>query len=399
MRIIVIGGDGFVGWPVSLRLSKEGHRVTIVDNFARRNADQELGCESLTPIRFMSERVKVWNEVGGSKKVAFKRVDVAKNYYGLLDVIRKIKPEVIVHLAEQRAAPYSMKTESHKRYTVSNNINATHNVLCAIVESEMDIHLVHIGSAGVYGYQSSTIPIPEGYLEYQVLDPEQNEYVVMRDLYPMSPGSIYHMTKTMDSMMFRFYAKNDGIRVTDLHQGIIWGVNTAETEQHEGLVNRFDYCGDYGTVLNRFLMQGSNGHPITVYGSGRQTRAFIHIVNTCDCISLAIANPPQRFDEVKIFNQTTEQLQLIELAETVAKITGGEIQHCSNPRVEAEANDLDLKNDQFLKLGLNPIKVDSRYLEEICTLAHKYRSRMNSEVVYCTSTWRKDLKCEPIQPS
>ena len=396
MRVHVLGGDGFVGWPVALRLSVEGHDVTIVDNFARRNIDQELGCESLTPIRFLGERVKIWREVTG-KRITFKRVDVAKNYYGLFDVIRKVVPEVIVHLAECRAAPYSMKSEWHKRYTTANNTSATHNVLCSIVESGLDIHLVHIGTAGVYGYQDSAIPVPEGYLEYQVLDPKSNEYIVMRDYYPMNPGSIYHMTKTMDSMMFRFYAKNDGIRITDLHQGVIWGINTPETELHEGLINRFDYCGDWGTVLNRFLTQGANGHPITVYGSGKQTRAFIHIINSCDCIGLAMSNPPQQFDEVKIFNQTTEQLQLLDLAKIVSKLTGEKIQHCSNPRVEPEANELELANDQFLKLGLDPIKVDSRYLDEVCALAHKYKNRMKMDLVYCKSPWRKDMKCEPIQ--
>lgn len=398
MRIMVIGGDGFVGWPVSLRLSNEGHRVTIIDNFARRNADQELKCESLTPIKFMSERVKKWGEVAG-KKISFKRVDVAKNYFGLLDVIRKIKPEVIVHLAEQRAAPYSMKSSVHKRYTVDNNINATHNILAAIVDSGRDIHLVHIGTAGVYGYNGGSIPIPEGYLEYEVLDKTSGGKVMMRDLFPMSPGSVYHMTKTMDAMMFRFYSRNDGVRITDLHQGIIWGVNTPETLLADELCNRFDYCGDYGTVLNRFLMQGANNHPITVYGVGKQKRAFIHIINCCDCIGLAIANPPQKFDEVKIFNQTTEQLRLIDLAKIVAKVTGGEIQYCTNPRVENEENELVMENKQFMELGLNPIKVDSIHLEEICQLAYQYRERMNEKVIYSTSFWRKGLSCEPIQNS
>lgn len=398
MRIIVIGGDGFVGWPTSLRLSADGHRVTIVDNFARRNADQELNCGSLTPISLMSDRVKMWNEVTG-KKISFKRVDVAKNYYGLLDVMRKIRPDVVIHLAEQRAAPYSMKTGHHKRYTVSNNTNATHNVLCAIVESGLDIHLVHIGTAGVYGYGAADIPIPEGYLEYEVLDKTTGDRVMMRDLFPMRPGSIYHMTKTMDAMMFRFYAQNNGVRITDLHQGIIWGVNTPETELVEGLMNRFDYCGDYGTVLNRFLMQGANNHPMTVYGTGEQTRAFIHIVNCCDCIGLAIANPPQKFDEVKIFNQTTEQLRLIDLAKIVADVTGGEIQYCTNPRIEKVKNELVLENKQFMDLGLNPIKVNRIGLEPICRLAYQYRDRMKREAVYTTSFWREDLSCEPIQNS
>jgi UDP-sulfoquinovose synthase len=388
MKVIVLGGDGFVGWPISLRLSNEGHMVTIIDNFARRNADQELGCASLTPICFMSERVKKWKEVTG-KKILFKRVDVAKNYYGLLDVIKKLKPDVIIHLAEQRAAPYSMKSEYHKRYTVSNNICATHNILCAIVESGIDIHLVHIGSTGVYGYHSSNIPIPEGYLDFSV----EIEDVLydMRDYYPMSPGSVYHATKCMDAMLFRFYAKNDGLRITDLHQGIIWGVETDETIVDKFLINRFDYCGDYGTVLNRFLMQGATGNPLTVYGSGKQTRAFIHIVNSCDCVSLAIKNPPLRFDEVKIFNQTTEQLRLIDLSKIVADMTGGEIKYCPNPRVEPESNDLKLENKQFMDLGLEPIFVDSEYLEDICKIAHEYKDRINKEAIECKSYWRKDL--------
>lgn len=407
MKIIVLGGDGFVGWPVSLRLSKDGHDVTIVDNFARRNADSELGCESLTPIRFLGERVKIWKELTG-RKISFKRVDVAKNYYGLYDVICKVKPEVIIHLAEQRAAPYSMKSEIHKRYTINNNITATHNVLCAIVESGLDIHLVHIGSTGVYGYQDSDAPIPEGYLDYWVEKSDAkglenlhslDRFVKMRDLYPMRPGSIYHTTKTMDAMLFRFYAQNDGVKITDLHQGIIWGVNTPETYMHEGLINRFDYCGDYGTVLNRFLMQGATGHPITVYGTGGQTRAFIHVQNTCDCIGLAIAEPPQRFDEVKIFNQTTEQLQLKELAHIVSKYTGAQVQYCSNPRVENESNSLVLENKKFLELGLEPIKVDSSKFDEICQTANQYKHRIKKEVIYCTSVWRKDLRCEPIQNS
>lgn len=396
MRVLVMGGDGFVGWPVSLRLSNAGNDVTIVDNFFRRQADFELGVESLTPIKLLADRVSCWKKLTG-KKLNYKRLDVSRNYYGLVDLMRKLKPEVIIHLAEQRAAPYSMKSEIHKRYTVNNNINATHNILCAIVETDMDVHLVHIGTAGVYGYNDSSVTIPEGYLDYHVKN--GSDYIKMRDLFPMRPGSIYHMTKTMDSMMFRFYAQNNGIRITDLHQGVIWGINTPETETSEDLFNRFDYCGDYGTVLNRFLMQSAINHPITVYGLGEQTRAFIHIVNTCDCIEIAVANPPSNFDEVLIFNQTTEQLRLIDLANMVKELTGVEIQHCSNPRVEPEKNSLVMDNAKFLSLGLNPIKVDEKQLSGILRLADKYKDRIKREKIYCTSVWRSDLKCEPIQLS
>ncbi len=391
MRILVLGGDGFVGWPISLRLSKEGHDVTVVDNFARRSSDQELGVDSLTPIGLMAERVKVWRAVTGNT-IVFKRIDIAKNYFGLLDVINKIRPDVVIHLAEQRAAPYSMKTPHHKRYTVSNNIVGTHNVLCAIVESGLDVHLVHIGTAGVYGYESNEIPIPEGYLDFFVSH-NGNDYP-MRDYYPMRPGSIYHMTKTMDSLMFRFYAKNDLVRITDLHQGVIWGVDTDETRLHEGLVNRFDYCGDYGTVLNRFLVQAVIDHPLTLYGKGKQTRAFIHLQNSADCVMLAVYNPPKRGEEVKIFNQTTEQLCLKDLADIVSRLTDAKVEHFPNPRIEVEDNILHMENDQFLELGLDPIKVDSDKLDEVCRLAYKYKDRINREAIISTSYWREDRRVE-----
>ncbi len=387
MRVLVVGGDGFVGWPVSMRLSSLGYKVTIVDNFSRRSIDMELGCQSLTPIKLMSERVKTWREVTG-KSILFKRVDVARNYHGTFDVIKKIRPHVIIHLGEQRAAPYSMKSPSHKRYTVNNNIMATHNLLCAIVESRLDIHLVHIGSAGVYGYDHGSVPVPEGYFKFQVLAPDGR--YEMRDLYPFRPGSIYHTTKTMDAMLFRFYASNDEVRITDLHQGVIWGVETEEMQFHDDLVGRFDYCGDYGTVLNRFIMQAAVKHPITLYGKGRQKRGFIHIENTCDCIKLAIENPPEKGEEPKIFNQITEQLRLSDLADIVSKMTGAEVNKVPNPRLENEDNELVLENSQFLSLGLDPIFVDSDKLKKIFELANKHIDRVDQKKIPCTSLWRED---------
>jgi UDP-sulfoquinovose synthase len=397
MNILVLGGDGFVGWPVSLRLSAEGHNVTIVDNFSRRDIDSELGCRSVTPIRFLAERVIVWRKET-SYRIIYKRLDVAKNYPGFLDLISACDPDVIIHLAEIRAAPYSMKDAQHKLRTVRNNIAATHNVLCAIVEYGKDIHLIHIGSTGVYGYGGDeACPIPEGYLEYMTTSNDGLQEFIMRDLYPMHPGSIYHMTKCMDAMMFRFYASNDGLRITDLHQGIIWGVQTEETLLHDDLLNRFDYCGDYGTVLNRYIVQGVTGHPITPYGKGQQVRAFIHIRNAADCVCLAIENPPNKWDEPKIFNQTTEQLNISDLAKIVHKITSAPIEYVPNPRVEKEDNLLILENEQFMDLGLEPIRVDSKELEKICQLVYKYRERIDLDKIPCVSYWRKD--CQPDQIS
>ena len=283
--IIVFGGDGFCGWPTSLGLSEAGHDVIIVDNLVRRKTDIELGCNSLTPIKPIEARIKAWNEITG-KKIRFEYIDVSEHYHRIYSLLKEVKPMAVIHFAEQRAAPYSMKSSFHKRYTVNNNLNATHNILCAIVESGLDIHMIHLGTTGVYGYGTAGMDIPEGYLKVKVaLEDGEKELDIM---YPPNPGSIYHMTKTQDALMFYYYNKNDDVRITDLHQGIVWGTNTPETIRDERLINRFDYDGDYGTVLNRFLMQGAVGHPLTIHGTGGQTRAFIHIRDTVNCLKLAV---------------------------------------------------------------------------------------------------------------
>ena len=261
MKVAIFGGDGFCGWPASLYLSDQGHEVTIVDNLSRRAIDTELGAESLTPIVGIDERLAAWNEVTG-KTISFRNIDVAQDYDALLDFLSTERPDAVAHFAEQRAAPYSMKSSRTKRYTVDNNINATHNLLAAIVESGQDIHVAHLGTMGVYGYGTAGMEIPEGYLDIKV-DTEDGTTVEQEILYPTNPGSVYHMTKVLDQNIFAFYAKNDELRITDLHQGIIWGTHTAQTQRDERLINRFDYDGDYGTVLNRFLMQAAVGYPLT----------------------------------------------------------------------------------------------------------------------------------------
>src|SRR3954453_5267763 len=271
LRVLVLGGDGFCGWPTSLYLSARGNDVTIADNLSRRRIDEELGVSSLTPIRPLDERVRAWREVSGLE-IDVAVLDVARDYDALLELLERFRPEAVVHFAEQRAAPYSMKSSRHKRYTVDNNVNATHNLLAALVESECDAHVVHLGTMGVYGYGAAGVKIPEGYLTVR-MDADDGSEVEQEILFPASPGSVYHTTKTLDQLLFAFYNKNDEIRVTDLHQGIVWGTQTAETRLDERLINRFDYDGDYGTVLNRFLMQAAIGYPLTVHGSGGQTRA------------------------------------------------------------------------------------------------------------------------------
>ncbi|PAT15357.1 NAD-dependent dehydratase [Corynebacterium sp. NML 120412] len=385
MKIAVLGGDGFCGWPASLHLSDLGHDVVIVDNLSRRAIDEELGVTSLTPIASIEERLQAWNEISGHT-IGFRNLDVAQDYEGLLAFIQEFQPDAVIHYAEQRAAPYSMKTPRAKRYTVDNNVNATHNLLVAIVESGLDVHVVHLGTMGVYGYGTAGMEIPEGYLDIKV-DTEDGTTVEQEILYPTNPGSVYHMTKVLDQNIFAFYAKNDELRITDLHQGIIWGTHTAQTQRDERLINRFDYDGDYGTVLNRFLMQAAVGYPLTVHGTGGQTRAFIHIQDMCKCIQIALENPPAKGDRVKIFNQMTETHRVRDLAQLVAKLSGAEVQMVPNPRKESAENELHVKNDTFIGLGLEPTKLAEGLLTEVEDVARKYADRADRSKIPARSLW------------
>jgi len=383
---LILGGDGFCGWPTALHLSDRGHDVAIVDNLSRRNIDNELEVSSLTPIEPLGKRLQAWKDVSG-KTIPFYRFDVAQHYHRLLSLLQEFKPDAVVHFAEQRAAPYSMKSSWHKRYTVSNNLNATNNLLAAVVESGLDIHIVHLGTMGVYGYGTAGIKIPEGYLRIQI-PTDDGSTVESEILYPPNPGSIYHMTKTQDQLLFGYYNKNDGLRVTDLHQGIVWGTQTDETAQDERLINRFDYDGDYGTVLNRFLMQAAIGYPLTVHGTGGQTRAFIHIQDTVRCIQLAIENAPKQGERVRVFNQMTETHRVVDLAKLVSRLTGAEIDFVENPRNEAAENELFVENRQVIELGLAPITLEAGLLGEVTDIAKNYADRVDVEKIPCRSQWR-----------
>jgi UDP-sulfoquinovose synthase len=390
MRVLVLGGDGFCGWPTSLYLSERGHDVTILDNLSRRKIDIDLEVESLTPIAAIGERLRAWHEVTG-REIGFVNIDLATEYDRLAALLLRLRPDAVVHFAEQRAAPYSMRSEKTKRYTVDNNVRATHNLLTAIVDTGVNSAIAHLGTMGVYGYGwSGSAPIPEGYLTVKVPTPDGD--LEREILHPANPGSVYHMTKTLDQLLFAFYAKNDGLRITDLHQGIVWGTQTNQTALDARLINRFDYDGDYGTVLNRFLMQAAIGHPLTVHGTGGQTRAFIHIKDTVRCIEIAISNPPQAGEKPKVLNQITETHRVLDLAKLVSDITQADIAYLPNPRVEAEENDLVVRNDQFLALGLEPTTLSEGLLTEVREIASKYADRADLRKIIARSVWKAGME-------
>lgn len=387
-RILVLGGDGFCGWPTALHLSAQGHDVTIVDNLSRRIIDLELGIRSLTPIQPIDIRLEAWQKETG-RMIGFKMLAIATEFQALKDFLEETRPDAIVHFAEQRAAPYSMRDAGAKCYTVNNNVSGTHNVLAALVELGLDTHVVHLGTMGVYGYAGAGFALPEGYLKVEVTD-DEGQKQEREILYPTRPGSVYHMTKSLDQLLFQFYAQNDSLRITDLHQGIVWGTQTDETRRHPHLINRFDYDGEYGTVLNRFLVQAAIGHPLTVHGTGGQTRAFIHIQDTVKCIALAIQNPPTAGDRVKILNQVAETLRVRHLAELISGVTGAKIAYVTNPRKEADENDLEVHNDTFISLGLEPITLATGLLTETSEISAKFKDRINMDKIPARTAWSQD---------
>ena len=380
MKIIIFGGDGLCGWPTSLHLASLGHEILIIDNQSRRKIDDDLGSNSLTAISSVDERIKVANDLVGS--IQYTNLDIALDVQELRESIQNFGPDSVVHFAEQRAAPYSMISDTHRRYTIDNNTTATHNICSAVADINPDIHIVHLGTMGVYGYSKEFGNIPEGYLDVKINQTSKDVDI----LYPANPGSIYHLTKCIDQLIFQFYKKNWNLNFTDLHQGIVWGINTDQTKKDLRLVNRFDYDGVYGTVLNRFLAQAANGHPLTVYGVGGQARAFIHISDTAKCVQLALENTNSDNKRVRIFNQVSEVKTVMELAEIVSGIYGSEINMVENPRKELAKNELEVSNQGLRSLGFEPITLESGLLEDVKALAENAET-FNKNNVLSSPKW------------
>jgi UDP-sulfoquinovose synthase len=393
MNISVLGGDGYCGWPTALYLSARGHSVSIVDNFLRRQWDHELGVQTLTPIRPLTERLRVWEELTGKKIDLF--VGDVTDYEFLSSHFRAFEPESVIHFAEQRAAPYSMIDRRHAVFTQINNLVGTLNLVFAIQEFAPQCHLVKLGTMGEYG--TPNIDIEEGFITI--------EHNGRRDRvpYPKQPGSFYHLSKVHDSHNIMFCCKAWGLRATDLNQGVVYGTMTEEVGLHERLINRFDYDDIFGTVLNRFCVQATIGKPLTVYGKGGQTRGFLDIRDTVRCIEITCLNPA-REGEFRVFNQFTEQFSVLELARMVQNAAGefgyeAEISHLADPRVEAEEHYYNAKHSGLIELGLKPHLLSDSLLDSLMSIAIRYRGNIDATCIDPKVNWRNPRKEFRPQPA
>ena len=382
MKICVLGGDGYCGWATALYLSRKGHAVAIVDNFVRRQWDFELGAQTLTPIQPLADRLRVWQELTG-KSIGLFAGDV-NDYDFLAGVIDNFQPDAVVHFAEQRSAPYSMIDRKHAVFTQVNNVVGTLNLLFAIRELKPDCHLVKLGTMGEYG--TPNIDIEEGYIRI-----EHNGRTDVLP-YPKQPGSFYHLSKVHDSHNIMFACRIWGLRATDLNQGVVYGTVTDEVVLDEALINRFDYDDVFGTVLNRFCAQAAIGHPLTVYGTGGQTRGFLDIRDTVRCIEIACLNPAEP-GECRVFNQFTEQFSILELAEMVQTAVRNlgrsvHIDHLPAPRVESEQHYYNAKHSKLIDLGLQPHYLSDSLLDSLVNIAIRYQDRIEPSLFLPQVQWR-----------
>jgi UDP-sulfoquinovose synthase len=383
MKVLVIGGDGYCGWATALYLSNRGYEVGILDSLVRRHWDNELGVETLTPIAPIQQRLQRWQDLT-SKSIDLFIGDIT-NYEFLHKALHQFQPTAIVHFGEQRSAPFSMIDREHAVLTQVNNVVGTLNLLYIMREDFPDCHLVKLGTMGEYG--TPNIDIEEGYITI--------EHNGRKDTlpYPKQPGSMYHLSKVHDSHNIHFACRIWGLRATDLNQGIVYGVLTDETGMDELLINRLDYDGVFGTALNRFCIQASVGHPLTVYGKGGQTRGFLDIRDTVRCIELAIANPAEP-GEFRVFNQFTELFSVGDLAMMVKKAGNAmgldvDINHIDNPRVEKEEHYFNAKNTKLLDLGLQPHLLSDSLLDSLLNFAVKYQNRVDHKQILPKVSWHR----------
>lgn len=379
MRIIVLGGDGYLGWPTALGLSEAGHEVAVCDSGVRRQYDHELGVDSLVPIAGLRARVDAWQEVSG-RAIAVFAGDLCDADF-TYDMLARFRPDAVVHFGEQRAAPYSMIDRKHAVYTQTNNVVGTLNVLFAIADIDRDIHLVKLGTMGEYG--TPNIDIEEGWLE--VTHKGRSDWM----LYPKRPGSFYHLSKVHDSHNMEFACRVWGLAATDLNQGVVYGQQTPQTARDPRLATRFDYDAVFGTVLNRFVIQAVLGHSLTVYGSGGQTRGLIDIRDTVECVRLAAENPPER-GQFRVYNQMTESYSVADIAKVVAASYPEpvEIDYLDNPRVEADNHYYNVVHTGLPALGLDPHLLSDTLISSLFDITEQHKHRVDPAAMRPTVSWR-----------
>ncbi|WP_088891744.1 NAD-dependent epimerase/dehydratase family protein [Leptolyngbya ohadii] len=382
MKVLVIGGDGYCGWATALYLSNRGYEVAILDNLIRRHWDNELCIETLTPIAPIQQRIQRWKDLTGKTIELF--IGDINNYEFLKNAMLRFEPTSVVHFGEQRSAPFSMIDREHAVLTQVNNVVGTLNLLYVMHDHFPDCHLVKLGTMGEYG--TPNIDIEEGYITI--------EHNGRKDTlpYPKQPGSFYHLSKVHDSHNIHFACRIWGLRATDLNQGVVYGVLTDETGMDELLINRLDYDGVFGTALNRFCIQAAIGHPLTVYGTGGQTRGFLDIRDTVRCIELAVNNPADR-GEFRVFNQFTELFSVGDLANMVQKAGSAmglkvEIDHLENPRIEKEEHYFNAKNTNLLDLGLQPHYLSDSLLDSLLNFSIKYKQRVDEKQILPKVKWK-----------
>ena len=391
MRVLILGGDGYLGWPTAMRFSGQGHEVAVADSFARRRWVEEAGSHSLTPIVSLVERIQAWSEVSG-KDIEPYVGDIAEGTF-IADVVREFEPDAIVHYGEQPSAPWSMKSVDHAVTTQANNVIGSLKLLWAMRDYAPAAHLIKLGTMGEYG--TPNIDIEEGFIE---IDHKGRKDTLP---FPKLPGSLYHLSKVHDSHNIHFACRIWGLRATDLNQGVVYGIETPETRLDDRLITRFDYDELFGTALNRFAVQAVIGHPLTVYGKGGQTRGFLNIVDTLQCVSLTAENPPAE-GEYRVFNQFTEVFNVADLAEKV-RHAGGElgievqVDHVTNPRLELEEHYYNPTHTKLLELGLQPTLLSETLIESMLEVIRRYRDRVLPDVIDPVTQWRPEPLRQPAK--
>jgi UDP-sulfoquinovose synthase len=386
MRVLVLGGDGYLGWPTAMHFSQLGHEVTVVDNLAKRQWEAEIDGAPLDAVPTLRHRVRVWGEVTG-REIGVAIGDIAENHRFVYRVFETFQPDAVIHYAEQPSAPYSMVGRDHAVYTQRNNVVGTLNVLHAMQRHTPDAHLVKLGTMGEYG--TPNIDIEEGWIEVEK-DGRRD-----RLPFPKVPGSFYHLSKVHDSHNIHFACRIWGLAATDLNQGVVYGITTDETELHPELNTSFHYDAVFGTALNRFCAQAAIGVPLTVYGAGGQRRGFLNVRDTLECVRLAVENPAAR-SEFRVFNQFTEVFSVLELAEMVkaaAEKLGWSvtIDHIENPRVEAEEHYYNPRNDALLALGLRPRLLSEELVETMLLKIAESSDRIDRATILPQVRWRDNV--------